>query len=224
MAASVDLNPELYEARGGPVDNPYVRNGDQGRINKRKVAKKGTGSMDGDGYELVKQFNKMPENQRQHIRALLRLPDDERERALARAFQQKASPPELKPPLSPSLEPPNISRIPRWQGRRVHGPALAYLEQHYGQWLTCFGAPEDRIYQDQIRAHDRSLVKGVDNELREKASGRKIRDYIPTRSARVDEELARSSVEGLLKNRRLVRALAARQSRGTVQHSSTPTF
>jgi hypothetical protein len=116
---------------------------------------------------------------------------------------------------------PDLSEIPRWQGRKQDGMPLAFIQAHYGQWLSAFGAQEDTIFQDQIRKHNPGLIKGMHNQLREEGQGRKVREIVKPRSARLDRELENLNDEDLKKFPRLASTLYRRQRR-TAEAKVTP--
>jgi hypothetical protein len=126
-----------------------------------------------------------------------------------------------QPKQEKALQPPDLSEIPLYRGRRGRRKQgsppevrpLDFLKTHYGQWLSAFGAEENRVYQDQIRAHDPDLIKRIDNQLRTEGKGRKVRDFVKTRSARRDRELENASAEDLRKNHRLAATLYSREKR-----------
>lgn len=120
---------------------------------------------------------------------------------------QKREPQEEAPPT------PDLSAIPSWRGRKRDGMPLDFLKRHYGQWLAAFGAKEDSVFQDQIRAHDPGFLKGIDNQFREEGQGRKVSDFVKTRSARIDRELESITARALEKNVRLVHTLSTRMRR-----------
>jgi hypothetical protein len=144
-------------------------------------------------------------------------------------LQQKVQSPQPKkaeifhyqPKQEKALQPPDLSEIPLYRGhrgrRRQDSPPevrpLDFLETHYGQWLSVFGAEENRVYQDQIRGHDRKLIEGVKNQLRAEGKGRKVSDIVKTRSARVDRELENVSVEDLKRKPQLAGTLYSREKR-----------
>jgi hypothetical protein len=108
---------------------------------------------------------------------------------------------------------PDLSKIPLWQGRKRDGMPLDFLKTHYGQWLSAFGAERNSVFQDQIRAHDPGLIKGVHNHFRNEGKGRKLHDFVKTRSARVDQELESINSAYLKKAERLSAATRRRQDR-----------
>jgi hypothetical protein len=110
---------------------------------------------------------------------------------------------------------PELSEIPRWQGRKQDGMPLAFIQAHYGQWLSAFDAEQDAVFQDQIRKHDPKLLQGVSNQLREEGQNRKVREIVKPRSARLDRELANVTVEDLKKAPRLASTFYTRQRRAT---------
>jgi hypothetical protein len=127
---------------------------------------------------------------------------------------------ESQPKPKEPLTPPDLSEIPLWQGREKDGMPLEFIKEHYGQWLSAFGAEEDRVFQDQIRAHDPKLIKGVDNQFRYEKKKRKLRDFVKTRSARVDRELPNVSVENLKEKERLAITLRLRERRAAERGSA----
>jgi hypothetical protein len=126
--------------------------------------------------------------------------------------------------LETRIETPDVSEIPQWQGRRQDGSSLDFLKAHYGQWLSAFGTEkkpqEDIIFQDQIRSHDPKLLRGVMNQLHEEGQGRKIKEVVKTRSARVDRELANLLPDSLTRAERLGAAMRMRQTRKSPKSSS----
>ena len=88
--------------------------------------------------------------------------------------------------------------------------------------MSVFSADQDTIFQDDIRAHDPNLIKGIHNQLREEGQGRKLRDFVKTRSARIDRELESITVEDLKKNARLASTLSTRGRRATEEPTNTP--
>jgi hypothetical protein len=112
-----------------------------------------------------------------------------------------------RPKQEKAVQTPDLSEIPLWQGRRLDGRPLDFIKTHYGQYLSAFGAEQNSVFQDQIRAHDPKLVQGVINQLREEGKGRKVGDFVKTRSARVDRELENIDPEYLSKAHREVHRL-----------------
>jgi hypothetical protein len=108
-----------------------------------------------------------------------------------------------RPKQEKAVQPPDLSKIPLWQGRKRGEMPLDYLKTHYGQYLSVFGAEQNSVFQDQIRAHDPKLVQGVINQLREEGKGRKVGGFVKTRSARVDRELENIDPEHLREAHRL---------------------
>lgn len=135
-----------------------------------------------------------------------------------------------QPKQEKALQPPDLSEIPLYRGhrgrRRQGSPSevrpLDFLKIHYGQWLSSFGAEENKVYQDQIRAHDSKLIQGVKNQLREEGKGRKVSDFVKTRSARLDRELENVSVADLKKTRRLASTLYSRETRAAKAKAAAP--
>jgi hypothetical protein len=109
------------------------------------------------------------------------------------------------------IETPDISQIPLWQGRRQDGRGLDFLQAHYGQWLSAFGAAQDNVFQDQIRKHDPKILQGVTTQLRGEGQNRKIRDFVKPRSVRTDREFADINPEALKHADRLSAAMKMRQ-------------
>jgi hypothetical protein len=113
-----------------------------------------------------------------------------------------------RPKQEKAVQPPNLSEIPLWRGsKRERMSALDFLKIHYGQYLSAFGAEQNNVFQDQLRAHDHKLVQGVINQLREEGKGRKVGDFVKTRSARVDQELKSIDPEYLREAHREVHRL-----------------
>ena len=118
-----------------------------------------------------------------------------------------------QPPPAETGQAPEFSAIPRWQGRKQDGMPLDFIQAHYGQWLSAFGAEQDAIFQDQIRKHDKRLITAIENQLREEKQGRKVRDFIKSRSARIDREVAAFTSESLNNAERLRAAKRRRQAK-----------
>jgi hypothetical protein len=139
----------------------------------------------------------------------------------AQALPKKGDIFSLQPKQEKDLQPPDLSEIPLYQGhrgRRKQGSPpevrpLDFLKTHYGQYLAAFGAEENIVFQDQIRAHDPKLIQGVKNQLRGEGKGRKVSDFVKTRSARVDRELENVSVADIKKEPRLASTLYSRETR-----------
>lgn len=135
-----------------------------------------------------------------------------------------------QPNQEKALQPPDLSEIPLYRGRRGRrrqgSPPevrpLDFLKTHYGQWLSAFGAEENIVFQDQIRAHDSKLIQGVKNQLRTEGKGRKVSDFVKTRSARLDRELENESVADLKKTRRLASTLYSRETRAAKAKAAAP--
>lgn len=119
-------------------------------------------------------------------------------------------------------KPPDLSEIPLWRGSKLDGRALDFIKTHYGQYLSAFGAEQNSVFQDQIRAHDPKLVQGVKNQLRQEGKGRKLHDFVKTRSARVDRELENVTVEDLKKDPRLASTLYSRETRAAKAKATAP--
>jgi hypothetical protein len=112
-----------------------------------------------------------------------------------------------QPKQEKAVQPPDLSEIPLWRGRREDGMPLEFIKIHYGQYLSAFGAEQNSVFQDQIRAHDPKLLQGVINQFREEGKGRKVGDFVKTRSARVDRELKSIDPEYLREAHREVHRL-----------------
>jgi tetratricopeptide (TPR) repeat protein len=134
-----------------------------------------TEHMDADGQRVVESFERLPPAQRQEVLAELVARVE-----TANEFKQAA-----RAVLLPPVTPEEIANIPQWRGRKLDGPATDFLEKHYGKWLAKFGG-EQRVFQDQIRHHNLELIHGLQSQLWEAGKGEKVRDYLPTRSARTD--------------------------------------
>ena len=107
---------------------------------------------------------------------------------------------------------PDVSNIPLWRGRKKDGMPLDFIQTHYGPCLSAFGAEQDTIFQDQLRARDPKLLQGVSNQLYEEGQGRKLRDFVKPRAVRTERELESFDlatlkqahrIKGLLSRRRL---------------------
>lgn len=107
----------------------------------------------------------------------------------------------------------DLSGIPFWRDRKQDGMPLTFLEKHYGDWLTAFRSDRDRVFQDQVRAHDLRLITGIHNQLREEDRGRKLHDFVKTRSARLDQELENATISDLMRDKRLAANLYTRGKR-----------
>jgi hypothetical protein len=135
-----------------------------------------------------------------------------------------------QPQQKEALQPPDLSEIPLYQGRRGrlrrgqprNVTALDFLETHYGQWLSAFRAEQDSVFQDQIRTHDPKLIQGVKNQLHEEGKGRKVSDVVKTRSARKDRELENASVEDLKRKPQLAGTLYSREKRAADKAKAAP--
>ena len=117
---------------------------------------------------------------------------------------------------------PDLSKIPKWRGRKLDGMPLDFIKAHYGKWLTKFGAPEDAIYQDTLRKYDPKLLYGIENQLREERQSRKgrdkVRDFIKPRSARIDREVEAFTSDSLKHAQRLRAAMIRRQAKRQDPH------
>jgi hypothetical protein len=132
-----------------------------------------------------------------------------------KALQKKGVIFSHQPKQEKAVQPPDLSGIPLWQGskRGEKVKALDYLKTHYGQWLSAFGAEQNSVFQDQIRAHDPKLMQGVRSQLHHEGKGRKVADFVKTRSARVDRELESINSSNLKQAERLSAAKRRRQAR-----------
>ena len=83
-------------------------------------------------------------------------------------------------------EKPDISHIPLWGGKVKDGPALEWLGKYYGDYLTTYRANENRLYRQDIQAHDRKLVKGVDRE-----APKRTRAFLPAKADETDDKAKR---------------------------------
>jgi hypothetical protein len=131
----------------------------------------------------------------------------------AQTLQKKGEIFSHRPKSEEVAQAPDLSKIPLWRGRRRDGMPLDFLKTHYGQWLSAFGAEENIVFQDQIRHHDQGLIEGIENQLRAEGEGRKVSDFVKTRSARVDRELESINSAYLKKAERLSAAIRRRQDR-----------
>jgi hypothetical protein len=127
-----------------------------------------------------------------------------------------------RPKPAEVVQPPDLSEIPLWRGSNLDGKALDFLKTHYGQYLSAFGAEQNSVFQDQIRAHDRGLIKGINNQLRKEGKGRKLQDFAKTRSARIDQELENVSAADLKKESRLASTLYSRLKRAAKRNAAHP--
>jgi hypothetical protein len=126
-----------------------------------------------------------------------------------------------QPKQEKALQPPDLSEIPLYQGRRGRQKQgsppkvkpLDFLKTHYGQWLSSFGAAEDSVFQEHIRGHDHKLMEGLRSQLHHEGKGRKVSDLVKTRSARVDRELEGINSSNLKRAERLSVAKRRRQAR-----------
>jgi hypothetical protein len=114
---------------------------------------------------------------------------------------------------------PDLSDIPLWRGCKQDGMPLDFIQAHYGQWLSAFGAPEDTIFQDQIRARDPKLLQGVSNQLYEEGHGRKLRDFVKPRAVRTERELERFDLATLKQAHRIKGLLSRRRKQETPKKS-----
>jgi hypothetical protein len=116
-----------------------------------------------------------------------------------------------RPQPEASGQTPDVSTIPLWRGRKQDGMPLDFIQAHYGQWLSAFGAQEDTIFQDQIRARDPKLLQGVSNQLHEEGQGRKLRDFVKPRAVRTERELERFDLATLKQAHRIKGLLSRRR-------------
>ncbi len=93
---------------------------------------------------------------------------------------------------------------------------LEFLKQHYGCYLSHFGAPETVLYQDQLRRFDEGLFRAVENRLyylrtkKKEADTPRMKDVVPPKKDRTTKELNEACGEEFLKKPRLVSAAAYR--------------
>jgi hypothetical protein len=135
-----------------------------------------------------------------------------------------------RPKPAEVVQPPDLSEIPTYQGRRGRRKQgsppevkpLDFLKTHYSQWLSSFGAVEDSVFQENIRAHDPDLIKGIDNQFRTEGKGRKVSDFVKTRSARVDRELENTDPEYLRKAHRETSRLEIASKRRKLKANRSP--
>src|SRR2546423_9364805 len=59
------------------------------------------------------------------------------------------NPPIHQPKPEELGHPPDLSQIPQWRSRKRDGRPLDFLQTHYGQWLSAFGAEQDNVFMDQ---------------------------------------------------------------------------
>jgi hypothetical protein len=133
----------------------------------------------------------------------------------AKTLQKKGEIFSHQPKQEKAVQPPDLSKIPLWRGRDLDGRALDYLKTHYGQYLSAFGAEQNNVFQDQIRAHDPKLMRGVGNQLQEEGKGRKVRDFVKPRSARTELELETFDLDTLKKAHRIKGFLRRRRLKGS---------
>jgi hypothetical protein len=139
------------------------------------------------------------------------IPFEETLQQKAQALQQKGDIFVHQP--KPVEQPPDLSDIPLWRGRKQDGKPLDFIQAHYSQWLSSFGAEQDYVFQDQIRAHDKRLITGIENQLREEGQGRKVRDFLKPRSVRTDREVEALTADSLRHVERLRAAMRRRQAK-----------
>jgi hypothetical protein len=143
----------------------------------------------------------------------------------AQALKKKGEIFSQPPKQEKALQPPDLSEIPLYRGRRGRPREvmpLDFLKTHYGQWLSAFGAEENIVFQDQIRHHDQGLIKGIENQLRAEGEGRKVSDFVKTRSARVDRELENTDPEYLRKAHREASRLEVASKRRELKANRSP--
>jgi hypothetical protein len=105
------------------------------------------------------------------------------------------------------------------------GDALAWLEEHWGDYLKYFGADRDYLSQDQLRKLDPKLMRALDNQIRYKnrkgTMKETVRDIIPAKSERLDIEVEDLSPEERQEIWRTARATSTRAKRRQ-QHAPAP--
>ena len=106
---------------------------------------------------------------------------------------------------------PDVSDIPLWRGRKKDGMPLDFIKAHYGHCLAAFGAAQDTLFQDQLRARDPKLLQGVSNQLQEEGHGRKLRDFVKPRAVRTERELESFDLETLKQAHRIKGLLSRRR-------------
>jgi hypothetical protein len=109
-------------------------------------------------------------------------------------------------------QPPDVSTMPLWRGRKQDGMPLDFIKAHYGGCLSAFGAERDTLFQDQIRSRDPKLLQGVSNQLHEEGQGRKLRDFVKPRSVRTARELESFDL-ATLKQAHRIKGLLSRRRR-----------
>jgi hypothetical protein len=125
-----------------------------------------------------------------------------------------------RPKQEKAVQPPDLSKIPLWRGRGLDGRALDYLKTHYGQYLSTFGAEQNSVFQDQIRAHDPKLMQDLRSQLHEEGRGRKVSDFVKPRSARTERELETFDLD-ILKQAERIKGLLRR---GRLKKEDLETF
>jgi tetratricopeptide (TPR) repeat protein len=161
--------------------------------------------MDVDSQRLVELFEQLPPARKKRILAQVETEVTFRQNAHA--------------VLPPAPTPEEIAEIPKWRGRKIDGMPTDFLKTHYGRWLKRFDAPEDRVYQDQIRHHNFGLIRGLQNQLREAGEGERVSDYLPTRSTRIDDTV-KNDPEVVKNDPRIGAALSARARRAAELQAS----
>lgn len=107
----------------------------------------------------------------------------------------------------------DLSQVPLFLGGRGSDP-IAHLREHYGQWLTYFGANDDKVFQDQVRKHDLRLVKTLSSLLSKRRNLEEtvpfLSDILPSYSDRNTRILNSLTLGQLLQDPRLARLLYSR--------------
>lgn len=103
----------------------------------------------------------------------------------------------------------DLSSIPLFVGGRGTDP-LAHLKDHYGQWLSYFGASRNVVWLHQVRKHDGRLVKALQHRLVKVAPATKVGDILPTRAALGDEQLNGKTLAEITRDSTLARLAYAR--------------
>ena len=80
-------------------------------------------------------------------------------------------------------EKPDLSSTPLWRGKVKEGPALAYIEKHYGTHEQLL---EKGIYREDIKGHDPRLIHRASDEARNR-HGKPLRDFVPNQSDEIDK-------------------------------------
>lgn len=103
----------------------------------------------------------------------------------------------------------DLSQVPLFIGGRGSNP-MAHLREHYGQWLTYFGAPRNHVWLHQVRTHDVRLVKALQHRFSKEAASIKVGDVIPTRVELGDEQLSGKTLAQIVQDATLTRLAYAR--------------